>query len=144
MRINRLPHDLIMGTFNVIITGLTVILTILSRTLQILCVRVRERGYYLFTISAIMRSQSTSPPTILTRTAFSPGLLNYIVPHKPLNLPNKHSLQGPDAVLSTAERISVKFRLCELIWPMSAFLSLFFQLMPINSIFIVMECVYAI
>lgn len=116
-----------MGTFNVIITGLTVILTILSRTLQILCVRVRERGYYLFTISAIMRSQSTSPPTILTRTAFSPGLLNYIVPHKPLNLPNKHSLQGPDAVLSTAERISVKFRLCELIWPMSAFLSLFFS-----------------
>lgn len=93
-----------MGTFNVIITGLTVILTILSRTLQILCVRVRERGYHLFTISAIMRSQSTSPPTILTRTAFSPGLLNYIVPHKPLNLPNKHSLQGPDAVLSTAER----------------------------------------
>lgn len=104
MQINWLPRDLIMGTFNIIITGLTIILTILSRTLQNLCVRVREWGYHLFTISAIMRSQSTAPPAILIHTAFSPGLLNYIVPHKPLNLPNKQPLQRPDALLSTVGR----------------------------------------
>lgn len=140
-----------MGTFNVIITGLTVILTITSHTPQNLSVRVREQRYHLFTIFAIMRSQYTAPPAILTHTAFSPGLLNYIVPHEPLNLPNKHSLQRPYAVLSTAERRgfyeiqTVKIDMADESLPLSLF---FFsagpQLMPINSVFMVMECVYSI